>query len=80
MKYRSPVSQMVHEHAKDLFEVDLLDKETMQYFDKSCLTEVKPLSPDEIWAICKNSHTSQAVFANYLNIAFSARFLPLIVI
>lgn len=69
MKYRSPVSQMIHEHAKDLFNVDLLDKETMQHFDKSCLTDVKPLSPDEIKAIRKNSRTSQAVFANYLNIS-----------
>lgn len=69
MKYRSPVSQMIHEHAKDLFNVGLLDKETMQHFDKSCLTDVKPLSPDEIKAIRKNSRTSQAVFANYLNIS-----------
>lgn len=69
MKYRSPVSQMLHEHASDLFNVGFIDKETMQYFDKSCLTEVKPLSPDEIKAIRKNSQTSQAVFANYLNIS-----------
>lgn len=69
MKYRSPVSQMLHEHANDLFNVGFIDKATMQRFDKSCLTEVKPLSPDEIKAIRESSQTSQAVFANYLNIS-----------
>lgn len=69
MKYRSEIAEAVHTTAMDLFQVGLMDKETMQYFDKSCLTEVKPLSPDEIKAIRKNSKTSQAVFANYLNIS-----------
>lgn len=69
MKYRSEIAEAIYSTAVDLFEAGLMDKATMQYFDKSCLTEVKPLSPDEIKAIRKNSQTSQAVFANYLNIS-----------
>lgn len=69
MKYRSEVSRMIHETVVDLYNVGFIDKQTMQQFDKSCLTEVKPLSPQEIRAIREQSQTSQTVFANYLNIS-----------
>lgn len=68
MKYNSEIAQMIHENAVDLFDVGLMDKKTMQQFDKSCLTPVTPLSPTDIRAIREKENFSQAVFANYLNI------------
>lgn len=69
MKYKSEMFAEIHETTQDLFQAGLMDKATMQQFDKSCLTEVRLLSPAEIKAIRENSQTSQAVFANYLNIS-----------
>lgn len=68
MKYRSPIAQAIHETAMDLQEVGLINQQTMAEFDKSCLTEILPLSPEEIRTIRKNTRTSQTVFAHYLNI------------
>lgn len=48
MKYNDEIAQMIHENAVDLFDVGLLDKKTMQQFDKRCLTPVKLLSLEEI--------------------------------
>lgn len=68
-KYHSEVAKMIHENAIDLFEVGAIDKKTLHNFDKSCLTPVKPLLPEEIKAIREKEHFSQAVFANHLNIS-----------
>lgn len=69
MKYNDEIAQMIHENAVDLFDVGLLDKKTMQQFDKRCLTPIKLLSPEEIREIREKENFSQAVFANYLNIS-----------
>lgn len=69
MKYKNEIAQMIHENAVDLFDAGLMDKKTMQQFDKNCLTPVKILSPEEIRNIREKENFSQAVFANYLNIS-----------
>lgn len=69
MKYNSEIAQMIHENAVDLYESGAISKKTMQQFDKSCLTPVTPLLPEEIKAIREKENFSQAVFANYLNIS-----------
>ncbi len=67
-KFRSPLSEALHETAAGLHRIGLLDKETMRSFDASCLTRVVELSPKEIVALRKREGISQGVFAQYLNV------------
>jgi putative transcriptional regulator len=67
-KFRSRLSEAIHETAADLYRAGLLNKETMREFDASCLTAVKQLSPKEIVALRRRERISQGVFARYLNV------------
>src|SRR5229473_7589386 len=67
-KYRSRLSEAIHETAAGLHRIGLMDKETMRGFDASCLTAVEPLSAKEIVAIRKRAGVSQGVLAHYLNV------------
>ena len=67
-KYRSRLSEAIHETATGLYRAGLLNKETMREFDASCLTPVKQLSPKEIVALRRRERISQGVFARYLNV------------
>ena len=67
-KYRSDISAAVHESMQDLHEIGLVDAKTMRHFDKTCLTNVEPLSPEEIAKVRQQSGVSQSVFARYLNV------------
>ena len=40
----------------------------MRKFDETCLTPVRPLSPEDIRALREREGASQAVFARYLNV------------
>ena len=64
MKYKSPVSESIHSIASALHDIGVIDKKTMRDFDKSCLTEIKPLSGEDIKAIREKEST----FAIYLNV------------
>jgi putative transcriptional regulator len=67
-KYRSEIAAAVHESMQDLHEIGLIDNKTMRHFDKTCLTPVEPLSPDDIARIREDAGVSQSVFATYLNV------------
>src|SRR6266702_6141867 len=67
-RFRSRLSEAIHETATGLHRVGLLDKETMREFDASCLTAVEPLSAREIVALREREGVSQGVFAHYLNV------------
>jgi putative transcriptional regulator len=67
-KFRSQLSEAIHETAAGLHRAGLLDKETMREFDASCLTAVAVLSPKEIVALHRSERISQGVFARYLNV------------
>lgn len=69
MSYRSPIAAAVHESMKDLHEIGLVDNKTMRNFDKTCLTSVEPLSPEEIAKLRQDAGVSQSVFAHYLNVS-----------
>lgn len=66
--YRSKAFTAVHETASGLYDAGVLDKRTMKAFDELCLTQVKPLSPEQIRKIRLREKASQAVFARYLNV------------
>jgi putative transcriptional regulator len=66
--YRSAVAASIHETAEGLYQIGLMDQQTMRRFDESCLTPVSQLSPTEIRALREREGASQAVFARYLNV------------
>ena len=68
MKYKSEIFAAIHETMQGLHDIGVIDKKTMRDFDKSCLTEIKPLSGEDIKAIREREALSQAAFAMYLNI------------
>lgn len=68
-KYRSKALASVHETMEALHEVGAVDKQTMREFDEACLTQIQPLTPEEIKAIREREHLSQPVFARYLNVS-----------
>jgi putative transcriptional regulator len=53
VKYRSRLSEAIHQTAAGLSRIGLMDKATLREFDASCLTPVEPLSAKEIGAIRK---------------------------
>jgi putative transcriptional regulator len=68
-RYRSDALRSLHEVAKDLHAVGVIDKATMRDFDLSCLTPAEPLAPEAIKQIREHSHMSQATFALALNVS-----------
>jgi putative transcriptional regulator len=68
-KFKSDACAAIHETMEALHEVGAVDKQTMRQFDASCLTAVHEFSPEEIRAIRTHEHTSQQVFARYLNVS-----------
>jgi len=61
------ILDVVHESAKDLHDIGVMDEVTMREFDALCLPPVKAYSAAEIQRIRKKNRASQAVFAAYLN-------------
>lgn len=67
-RYRSEALGALHETARGLHRLGLVDTKTMREFDASCLTPVEKLSPKQIAEIRRQAGVSQAVFASYLNV------------
>jgi len=63
------ILEVMHETAKGLHKVGLMDTVTMRKIDELCLPEVKQYSPEQIKKIRLRNKTSQSVFAAYLNIS-----------
>ena len=67
-QYRSEALGVLHETARGLHRLGLVDTKTMREFDASCLTPVEKLSPKQIAEMRRQAGVSQAVFASYLNV------------
>lgn len=67
-RYRSPIMAAIHETAEGLHSAGVMDKRTMRQFDEACLTQVRPLTAQEIRNLRLRERASQAVFARYLNV------------
>jgi putative transcriptional regulator len=67
-QYRSAIMAAIHETAEDLAAAGLIDKRTVREFDESCLTPVRPMTPEEIRALRQREGASQAVFARHPNV------------
>src|SRR3990167_3130194 len=64
---KKSILEVVHESAKGLFDIGLIDAKTMRSFDAKCLPPVKKLTPRQIKQIRLHEKVSQPVFAGYLN-------------
>ena len=67
-QYRNEALGALHETARGLHRLGLVDIKTMREFDASCLTPVEKLSPKQIAEMRRQAGVSQAVFASYLNV------------
>jgi putative transcriptional regulator len=65
------ILESVHEIAKGLYDIGLMDAKTMHNFDMKCLPPVRKLSPKEIKRIRLKEKLSQPIFAEYLNASAS---------
>ena len=70
-KTKSAILEAVHETAKGLHKVGVIDQVTLREFDRLCLPPVEPLEPDQIKKIREATRVSQAVFAALLNTSLS---------
>jgi putative transcriptional regulator len=59
------------ETARDLYDLGVLDGQTMRQFDALRLPALKPFQPKDIKRLRLKVKTSQAVFAAYLNTSVS---------
>ena len=66
-KYKSDVFETIHQSASALYKVGAIDKTIMRDFDKSCLTAIPEMAPEQIKEIREKNQVSQPVFARCLN-------------
>lgn len=69
LPYKSDAMQAIHQTMSEMFEAGAIDQHTMKAFDETCLTPVRPFTPDEIKRLREQANVSQAIFANYLNVS-----------
>jgi putative transcriptional regulator len=67
--YKSDAFAAIHETASGLYRAKLINKQTMQAFDESCLTPIHPFTPEQIAALRAHEQVSQSVFAYHLNVS-----------
>ncbi len=67
--YKNDIKAAIHQTASDLYEIGMIDKQTMRHFDESCLTPVHKFTGEEIRALREREDVSQTVFAHYLNVS-----------
>ena len=65
------ILETMHESATGLHEIGLMNDATMREFDSLCLPKIKKYTARQIKKIRKDTQTSQAVFAVFLNISKS---------
>ena len=70
-KTKSTILEAVHDTAKGLYKVGVLDQVTLREFDRLCLPPIEPLEPEQIKQIREATRVSQAVFAAILNTSVS---------
>ncbi len=68
---KKSILKVVHDSAKGLHKVGLLNKHTMNELDALCIPLVKDFAPKDIKKIREKAKVSQPVFAACLNISAS---------
>lgn len=65
---KSDILKTIHEEAKGLHDIGLVDATTMRKFDASCLEPAKEFTAKDVKRIRNKTKASQPVFAAYLNV------------
>ncbi|MDM8558628.1 helix-turn-helix domain-containing protein [Candidatus Parabeggiatoa sp. HSG14] len=65
------ILKVVHETAKGLTNIGLMDAKTRREFDALCLTPLKEYSGKQIKEMRLKNNVTQSVFATYLNLTSS---------
>ena len=68
---QSDILDAVHETARGLHRIGLIDKRAMNKYDLFCLTEVPDYTPSKIKTLRKRYGISQAVLAAFINTSLS---------
>ncbi|EIJ43828.1 putative transcriptional regulator [Beggiatoa alba B18LD] len=66
------ILETVHEIAKDLHAIGVMQETTLREFDAICLPTIQEYTAEQIKLIRLRHKVSQRVFASYLNISKSA--------
>lgn len=70
-KRKSRILEEMHETARGLHEIGLIDKRRMREFDALAHLDVEEMPPRKIKSLREKAHLSQAVFAAVLNTSLS---------
>lgn len=65
--YKSDAFEAIHSAVEGMARAGTVDKQTLRSFDEACLSDVRPMSAEEIKALREANNVSQPVFARYLN-------------
>ncbi|THV22921.1 helix-turn-helix domain-containing protein [Peteryoungia ipomoeae] len=65
--YRSDAFEAIHSAVEGMARAGTVDKQTLRHFDEACLSDVQPMSAEEIRSLRQENNVSQPVFARYLN-------------
>ncbi len=68
---KKSILEVVHDSAKGLYDVNVIDATTMHEFDAMCLPPITEFTSDQIKKIRLREQVSQTVFAKYLNTSAS---------
>ena len=71
IKGKSRIMEAVHEGARDLHRLGVIDKRKMQKYDVLCLKPVQDYDAKKVKALRERLHLSQAVLASVLNTSAS---------
>jgi putative transcriptional regulator len=67
-RFKSTVSEALHEFATGLYKVGAVNDDQMRDFDRTCLV-MPPQTPEEIRALRTKACVSQSDFAYHLNVS-----------
>lgn len=70
-KRKSRILEEMHETARGLHKIGVIDKRRMREFDALCHIDVQEMPPQKIKQLREKAHVSQAVFAAVLNTSVS---------
>ncbi|RKE85596.1 DNA-binding transcriptional regulator [Rhizobium sp. AG855] len=70
-QFKSDAFEAIHSAVADMVRAGTVDKQTVRYFDETCLSTPQPMSPAAIKALRESHQMSQPVFARHLNTSTS---------
>lgn len=70
-RFKSDAFEAIHSAASGLYDLKIINKQTMRGFDESCIEEAPEFDARDIARLRSELNVSQSVFAVYLNTSTS---------